>query len=513
MKNSAKKLLMILLISIYITFFVIGCTKNKEAITKADYWPTSGWKTSTPEAQGMDSEKLNAMYKYIANTNLGVHSLMVIRNGYVVSEGYYYPQSRDIKRNMSAMTMSVTSALVGMAIKDGYVKSVDEKVIDIFSDMEIKNMNDRKKNITVKHLLTMSAGLESSQSENGENPVEQILNRSAAWEPGKMHQFNMGYPHILSAIVQKTSGKTSLDYANEKLFRPLGISEVLWEKDPQGISSGSYGLYMKTEDVAKLGYLYLHKGKWEDKQLLPKKWIEESIFKHINTGEDPTGTYGFGYSWWQNRIGGYSARGFGGQYLFVLPEHNLVVVFTGGLPSDKYLKPENLVEQYILPSIKAPKPIEENKKAYEDLASTIKKINAQPSPKVVPKLNETAVKISGKTFKMKDKSTFNFEFKEGSSEAILHWLMNGKMNDFKVGLDEVYRTTSLDSFIQPETKLTAGLRGSWIDDNKFLLDFNLYEDPNIYAIEFEFDNNTLNVKGSGVVTGENMINTTGAKED
>lgn len=499
-----------------------GCAK--ETFSTAEYWPTDGWRASTPEAQGIDSAKLDEMFKYIEKSKFDIHSILIVKNGYMVTEAYYYPYKKEYKHIINSAAKSITSALVGLALEDGYIKSTDQEVVDIFPDMDIANMDTRKKSMTIKNLLMMTAGLEwneegaygspgdsNTQMWAAPDQLQYLLDKPMKEEPGRSFYYNSGASHVLSAIVQKTSGKTSFNYATERIFKPLGIFNISWGIDKQGIYSGSSRIFIKSEDLAKYGYLYLNKGKWEGNQLIPEAWIEESTKKQIDTPRGLAGRYGYGYQWWQNKFGGYSARGFAGQYLFVVPEHNLVAVFTGGLAPANFYRPEELMDKYIIPAIKTPKPLDENKAAYESLEKTLEDISKAPPLSAVPKLPEIAAQISGKTYVMDNKETYSFEF-TGGNECIMHWFSDGVMYDVKIGLDGLYRENNMYAFYWKGMVTKAGFRGSWTDSNTFVTDLIPLEDCNTYRQEFRFDGDKLNAKMIQVLNGAVVTNTNGTAE-
>lgn len=519
MKRIRIKLLMFLVIITSLCTFLIGC--SKETPVTVDYWPTTAWKTSTPEAQGIDSELINKMFENIKDSNLGIHSLLIIRNGYLVTEGHYYPYKKENRHILNSVTKSLTSGLVGLAIEDGYMKSIDQKVISIYPDVHIENMDERKKNITIKNLVTMTPGFKWEENGNyftptdsntqmwkSENQAQFVLNRPMAEEPGKTFYYNTGASHLVGAIIEKTSKKTLLEYANEKIFKQLGISDISWRIDKQGIYSGGGGVFMKPEDLAKYGYLYLNKGLWDGKQLIPKKWVEESTKKQIDTPNGLAGRYGYGYQWWQNKFGGYSARGALGQYLFIVPEQNLVVVFTGGLEGPDFFMPEKLMEEYIIPSIKAPTAINENSQSLQKLNNTLKDIAKEPSPVHVEALPAIASEISGKTFIMENGETYCLEFNSGN-ECTLHWFTDNIMYDVKVGLDNVYRSSDMKEFYWKNMVSKAGFRGSWTDSNTFIVDLRPLEDCNYYEMKFEFDGDKLHYTWKSILSGAIVTDTTG----
>lgn len=508
MSRRIKFIVTFVVLTLYMSTIMTGCLNNAQSTNDTSalsdgYWPTSGWKTSTPEEQGMDSGKIYEMFKYINDNKININDLLIVKNGYMITEGYFYPYKKEYRHILNSCTKSITSALVGLAIEDKFIKDVDQKVLDVFSGMSIQNVDERKKNITIRNLLTMTSGLDwneegsysgssdsNTQMWGSKDQLKYVLDKAVKNDPGKNFYYNTGTSLVLSAIVQKTSGKTSLEYAKEKIFKPLGISDVSWKVSNQGIYSGGGGMFMKPEDMAKYGYLYLKKGKWDDKQIIPQKWVEESTKKQLDTPNGLAGRYGYGYQWWQNKFGGYSARGAQGQYIFVLPEYNMVVVFTSGLKNTQFYAPEELVESYIIPAIKSSKSIGDNKDSGEALKKMLEDIQKAPTPKAAPKLPEIAGKISGKTYVMDNKETFSFEFKD-NNECSMHWFCDGIMYDVKIGLDDIYRNSPMKEFYGKGLDTIAGFKGSWTSDSRFFVDLKPLEDGESYTMEFNFKDDTL----------------------
>ena len=211
---------------------------------------------------------------------------MVVRHGKIVVEAYYAPYAADIPHTINSVTKAVISTLTAIAFKDGLLDSPNHRVLDFFDRRSIANIDDRKEAITVQSLLDMTSGLKwtepldgrpdsAIEMERSPDWVKFILDRPMSSAPGDVFNYNSGNPHLLSAIITKLTGMSVLEYAKAKLFGPLGINDVYWQHDPQGISIGGYGLYLQPRDMAKIGYLYLRKGAWEGKQLLPSAWIDK----------------------------------------------------------------------------------------------------------------------------------------------------------------------------------------------------------------------------------------------
>jgi CubicO group peptidase (beta-lactamase class C family) len=242
-----------------------------------DYWPTNNWKTSTPEEQGFDSEKLAQGLQTLQDKQVAIDSLMIIRNGYVVLDAYFDPYDGSFPHDMASVTKSVMTSLIGIAADQGKL-SLDEPVVSFFPQRTIANLDDRKMHLTVRHLASMVNGMESGCFDGDEptvdamraNPdwVQAALDRPMVEEPGKKFCYDSPGMHLLSAVLQEATGMTAFDFARQYLFEPLGIQDVIWESDPQGYTRGWGDLHLKPEDLAKIGFLWLHRGNWDGKQIV-----------------------------------------------------------------------------------------------------------------------------------------------------------------------------------------------------------------------------------------------------
>lgn len=367
-----------------------GCGSEQTELTNdlSEYWPTEGWRTSTPEEQGVDSEILVAMLDAIQSGGeaYNIDSLTIIRNGYIVFDTTFYPFHANSTHNIASCTKSVISSLVGIAIEQGYIESVQQPVLDLFPERTAANLTPAKQSMTLENLLMMASGLlcrdsylytwrglyEITQTEDW---VQYILDLPMEEEPGTRFEYCNSASFLLSAIIQETTGMNALDYAIKNLFTPLGISDVEWPSNPQGISIGWGELNMTPQDMAKFGYLYLKKGVWDGKQVIPSDWVETSTRKHIstNTLED-----GYGYQWWVDDSGIYMALGYAGQYIVVLPEQEMVVVFTSDLKPNNFFIPRSLLDDFIIPSAMSDTVLPANPDSVEKLEAMMQEVAGQP---------------------------------------------------------------------------------------------------------------------------------------
>jgi CubicO group peptidase (beta-lactamase class C family) len=327
-----------------------------------DYWPTEGWIHSLPEEQGMDSSNLKDMMDYIEHNDINIHSVVIVRNGYIVHEEYPSPIYDENRTHLLySVTKSFTSALIGIALDKAYIDNVSQTMLSFFPQYTVDNLDDRKERITLEHLLMMRAGMfwdESSapfsSPDNGiyhinfGDGVEYALSLPMVAEPGEVWHYNTGASHLLSGIIHMTTNMTTLQFAQENLFDPLGISQVTWSRDLAGYYKGGFDLQLTTRDMAKFGYLFLNNGTWDEQQVISTNWINVSTSSLTRLDEDT----GYGYQWWvMPSIGAYYAAGLYGQFIFVIPEYDLVVAFTSAIPMDEAHPHFDLLTTYIIPAI------------------------------------------------------------------------------------------------------------------------------------------------------------------
>lgn len=330
------------------------------------YWPTDEWLTSTPEEQGIDSSKLGEMMDYIQVNEIDIDSILVVRHGRLAFEEYLSTlYTSGTKHSIHSCTKSFTSALVGIAIQEGYIGGVTDKMVDYFPNRTIANLDSRKQSITLEHLLTMTSGLEWDEwsvpyGEYGNDVAEMyrtndaiqyVLDCPMAYDPGEHWTYNSGGTHLLGAMVATTSGQTLYEFAFEHLFTPLGISDfdVHWATDQNGYNAAGGGLSMRPQDMAKFGYLFLNNGTWDGEQIMSAEWVDRSAQTSFTLNRYS----GYGYQWWTNPTDlayVYSAQGFAGQFIFVIPSLDMVVVFTSGVPAYQLYPHTSMLFEYIIPA-------------------------------------------------------------------------------------------------------------------------------------------------------------------
>jgi CubicO group peptidase (beta-lactamase class C family) len=291
---------------------------------------------STPEAEGLPS---GAVVEFVAALDAipTMHSFMVLRHGKVIAEGWWKPEAAEKAHILNSVSKSFCSTAVGLAVAEGKLK-LEDKVLKFFPDEAPPEPSENLKAMTVKDLLTMNSGHQvEPKAPEGEGPtVKQFLAAPVEHAPGTHFQYNTMGTYTLSAIVTKVTGEKVVDYLKPRLFEPLGIEDYKWDASAEGYSLGGFGLYLRTEDIAKLGQLYLQKGQWNGKQVLPESWVAQATSKqvpndpgsHVQMGND--WRQGYGFQFWRCQHGAYRGDGAGGQFIVVMPEQDTVIAMTAG---------------------------------------------------------------------------------------------------------------------------------------------------------------------------------------
>jgi CubicO group peptidase (beta-lactamase class C family) len=322
---------------------------------------------------GMRGDVLSNLEREIKARFRGIDAFLVIRRGYLVCENYYGGIGPEDTHLVASVTKSYLSAVIGIAVDRGYIKGVDQSVLDFFPEHPPGAGDHLKRQMTIKHLLTMTAGFQwRTGAQNHELYIDR-LRRSKDWVAFLLglpvrerlagrFQYNSGASHMLSAIITRSTGSCAQEFAAKHLFEPIGMdppagsmpqtysqedvfmNKAGWPRDPQGNSTGGWGLVLKPRDMARFGYLYLNGGQWEGAQIISKQWVEDSIMPH---------TPGYGYQWWLRDVNGvfvYSAVGQGGNHIFCIPQKDLVAV-VASRPDSRWRDRWPLLEEYLIPAV------------------------------------------------------------------------------------------------------------------------------------------------------------------
>jgi len=451
-------------------------------LAQETYWPTHGWRSSTPEAQGMDSEVLAQALDYVRQNQIPIHSLLIVRNGYVVLDAYFYPFQEGLVHDGASMTKSITSTLIGIAIGEHKLSSVRQPVLSLFPQRNIANRDERKNRMTVEDLLTMTSGLDC-HVDHGEITLREMM-QSKDWvqfmldlpmlaEPGSKFEYCSGGMHLLSGIISQTTGRSELEFARRELFQPLGIEDVIWPSDPQGVSNGWGDLHLRPRDMAKIGYLWLHQGRWEGRQIVPADWMQAATQAHSHPGRGNV-EYGYGF-WVYAQRGEYEALGRGGQRITVTPAENRIVVFTGGEfePGD--------IGKFIGESIKSDQRLPENPAGQARLAAAVSAAARPPETSATP----MSKVISGRKYAVEANprglKSFSLTF-SGPSVAVAHLeSTDGRVEQRPVGLDGIPRLPPGGRFGLP-----VALQGRWESNSTFVFDYNEVANINCYRFRLTF---------------------------
>ncbi len=339
---------------------------------------------STPEAQGISSKAiLNFVESADKNINT-LHSFMLVRHGHVIAEGWWKPEAADKPHVLASLSKSFTSTAVGLAIHDGKL-SLDDPVLKFFPADAPAEPSDNLRAMRVRDLLTMTCGHDTEPKIVGGAPtVKQFLAHPVPHKPGTHFQYNTLGTYTLSAIITKVTGQTTLEYLKPRLFEPLGIENPQWDSSPEGNSLGGYGLKLCTEDIAKLGQLYLQKGKWNGRQLIPPTWVEQATARQVPNDQESHAKMGvdwqqgYGFQFWRCTHNAFRGDGAGGQLCVVIPDQDAVVAITAQTGS--FQGEMNAIWDNLLPAFRA-EALPEDAGARETLKAAIVGLVAHPEKK------------------------------------------------------------------------------------------------------------------------------------
>ena len=460
-------------------------------------WPTLGWRTSIPEEQGLDSNMLAEAVEFVLRENVRAHSLLVIRNGFVVADVYFYPYMPNTRHDVASVTKSITSTLIGMAVDRGLIKDVSQPVLSLFPDRRAANLDDRKKTMTIEHLLMMQSGLQCVNSPTevtlfqmlgSPDWIQFMLDLPMTDPPGARFAYNSGAVHLLSAIIRKTCGMKAQEFAQRSLFEPLGISDVAWPTDPRGEDNHGWGdLQLRPHDMAKIGFLFLKNGEWEGKPVLSADWVRAATQKRVSLQNGES----YGYLWWMpvQPPGLIEARGRGGQRIIIWPQKSAVIVFTGG-----GFEPGR-VGAILIKAFKSDQPLAGNPAGVARLEASIRRAKLPSAASMVEAVPwpEMASAISGKRFVLEPNpysvQALALTFKD-RKEAVLDLDMGPGFADrtrleFFVGLDGVPRLAP------GRFGLTAACQGAWKSPDTFVIEIDEVANINHFRLELTFEDGRL----------------------
>lgn len=455
---------------------------------------------SSPEDQNISSKGILEFLAAVGSESKHeMHSLMILRNGQVAAECWWAPYGPEIKHTMYSVSKTFTASAIGLAVAEGKLK-VTDKVISFFPESLPATVSPHLAELEIKDLLSMTVGHDKSFNQEvftKEDWVKAFLSLPITYKPGTKFLYNTSASYMLSAIIKKITGQNLLEYLQPRLFDPLGITGVDWETDLYGTAVGGWGIRVKTEDMAKLGQLFLQRGNWNGKQVLPESWIEEASTMKIMQEPDASPermasndwVQGYGYQMWRSRYNSYRADGAFGQYILILPELNGVIAITSETSDMQGLL--NLVWKHLLPAF------EGEASSSKNLESNLKNLSLNPlKSKSNKKLEKT---ISNNVYNVENQNNIinNFTIKFLESSSKLTMKVGEKTYEFLLGsgdwiLGETERKGPyLFHFAQNQLEGLAPFKvaGSyaWKDDKTLEIKLKYYESPHTETILIKFE--------------------------
>lgn len=449
------------------------------------------WQSCPPEEKGMDSRELALVLERAQELDLDLHSLILIRNGRVILECYPHPYDENSLHNVKSVSKSIMSAMVGIALREGILKSLDEKVYDYFPQYFTDETDSLKKTITLRHLLTMTSGLDLD--ENG--PIAKSIFSSDDWigatlarpmidNPGDSFLYCSGLTHVMSGILTEAAGRGLLDLCNEYLFDALGITGAQWRKGPKGYYFGGAELFLKPRDLARIGVLYLNDGRWNGRQIVPEEWVKESTSGQVGTG---CAGQQYGYWWYTDDKGFVDAIGWGGQGIRFHRGTGTVMVVTAATHNAGDILFRDFDWSTIGDGPKPPDP-----EAYGKLLRMVGELE-NPTLQKPPDSPEIAGEIFGKRYEVDPNPMYEaitFDFPEDDT-AVMKLEASTAEYRLSIGLDGRYRVNDVGEFGRMPGGNRLATRGEWLEDGTFVLDFHEMGSPAHWEILVTFEDDRV----------------------
>ena len=460
---------------------------------------------SSPERQGIASAAILAFVEQADTAIDAMHSFMLVRHGSVVAEGWWSPYDSQTPHMLYSLSKSFTSTAVGLAIAEGKL-SLDDEVLKFFPEDAPAQPSENLRAMRVRDLLRMNTGQESEvqlwpwwdqplADTLGESWTRRFLAHPVPFKPGTRFLYNSPGTFMLSAIVQKVTGMTVLDYLRPRLFEPLGIEHPVWQPNPQGITVGGVGLLIRTEDIARFGQLYLQHGVWNGRQLIPASWVAAATAMQTANGSSPESDWdqGYGYQFWRSRHNSYRGDGAFGQYCLVLPEADAVIVITSGVRDMQAVM--NLVWDTLLPAMQ-PRALPEDPAARGRLATKLAGLTLRPAPgkPTSPLARRTSRRWY--VFPQNDPGiqAMALDLSSRSPALLVRTGAGETRTPFRFGAWERSRdgfTSRLDHMLSVPAHPLLATSGAWSGDSVFTIKLALYETPYVATLRLQFDRDRL----------------------
>lgn len=456
----------------------------------------AGLPRSTPEQQGISSAAVLAFVEAADREVDQMHGFVLVRHGHVVAEGWWAPYAAGTPHVLYSLSKSFTSTAVGLAVAEGKL-SLDDEVLKFFPAEAPAEPSPNLRAMRVRDLLRMSSGNQTEAdffAPGDISWVKRFLAHPVPFKPGTHFLYNSPATYMLSAIVQKATGQTVLEYLRPRLFDPLGFESPAWVASPQGVTAGAYGLSLRTEEIARFGQLYLQRGVWQGRQLVPASWVEEATARQTSNGSAPKSDWdqGYGYQFWRSRHG-YRGDGAFGQFCLVVPELDAVVAINSGTRDMQSVM--NLVWDKLLPEMK-PGRLPEDDAAQQHLEAklkglTVKFQTGQPATAL-------AAKVSGRWYEFPENErgikALSFDF-TGRSPAIVVRTAGGETRT-PVGSGSWVKSrggfaNGLDRALGVPARPLTAAGGAWTSEDTYTLKVVLYETPYYSTLTFKFEGERL----------------------
>ncbi len=445
---------------------------------------------ATPESQGVSSPALLAFIEALDGNVETMNSIVVVRHGQVIAEGWWTPFAADTPHQLFSLTKSFTSTAVGLAQAEGKL-SIDDPVLKSFPDVTPAAGNDFQKGMRIRDLLAMSTGHRTEPSFQGSTTwTKTFFEHPVLHKPGTIFLYNTPASYLLSAIVQKATGQKQADYLQSRLFTPLGIGTPRWETSPEGVTIGGTGLWLRTEDIARFGQLYLQKGQWNGKPLVPAEWVAAATTRQTSNGSSPTSDWdqGYGYQFWRSRNKSFRGDGAHGQFCLVLPDQDTVIAMTSGTRNMQGVM--TVVWEKLLPALGAAK-LPENLAAKQALTDRLAKLMVKP--------------ISGTMRPASGAVIFDKPYKIPTNDQGLESLTmvrgDGGDNTIKLKVKGAEHTIGLKQGEWQTSRMAwgnfpeqpAASSGAWTTVDTFVAKVVFHETPFILNLTLKFNGDTVTV--------------------
>lgn len=456
---------------------------------------------SIPELEGVSSAGIIDFLNAIDTGRQEIHSYMFLRHGKVIAEGWWNPYGPDFKHLLYSASKTFTATGIGLAVSENRLKLTD-KVISFFPYSLPDSIGINMMELTVQNLLTMSVGQETPAMGGGsdEDWITTFIKNNPDHKPGTVFKYNNMATFMLSAIVQQVTGMTLFEYLKPRIFDPLAIRGIDWDKNSQGINLGMIGLRLRTEDMAKFGQLLLQYGKWNNKQLIPEAWVKEATSYKIESNDpgnkNPVDkndwAQGYCYQMWRGRNNTVRLDGMAGQFVVLIPDKDAIVVFTANARNTQ--EELNLIHNYLIPAIKSDKAIPANPDSYKMLQKKQSDLKLRPQASPLAE-SEIEAKISGKEFILGENdskiqsvyfsfsnSTCSFAINRNNQISIIkarlgNWMVNNTKLTSILTVPRNVPSKSIDAnYTSPLTVVKAAVSYAWTDPNTLEITFRYVEE-------------------------------------